>query len=434
MQTISETGSAGTLVKTRAPLRLQNLGLAVAAGLLVTGIVFQTYYISVDPPWLDGLRQLGIVFILLETLVLSVALARGMTFAGLAGRLRRPDKVALATFLTCFLPGGLLFSEIASTATSLSLVMLLHVLFACAIWHSLESIDEALVDGFAQVLLAALLCYLPLLAWTFVFPPDHIDPYNHVWQFALPGFISVRTFGAFTGALAAFLLALALCRRDRGPVPVWLLVAVTLAGGLTIWSGTRAAIVGVGVSIMATAFLLRWRFDATTIAKLCVCLAVAVAGAVALQPYGDTAFQLYAEADGASGDAVTGGRLSYWSDVLDAIGQYPLFGAGSAASSWALAEGSQLHVQPHNVVLQFLLSWGAIATAAAMFLIGRAMIAAHAVARHHILAVPFLAMVYCLLVNSLFDGTFYFARHLMLIMLGFGVIFAIARTCDSSYE
>ncbi|WP_435418198.1 O-antigen ligase family protein [Parerythrobacter aurantius] len=428
MQTLSETGPAGSLVQTRAPLRLRNLGLAVAAGLLVTGIVFHTYYISVDPPWLEGLRQLGIVFILLETLVLSVALARGMTVAGVAGGLRRPDKVALAIFLACFLPGGVLFSEIASTATSLSLVMVLHMLFACAIWHSLEGVDEASVDGFARVLLAAMLCYVPLLVWTFVFPPEHIDPYNHVWQFALPGFISVRTFGAFTGALAAFLVALALCRRDRGPVPAWLLVAVTIAGGLTIWSGTRAAIVGVGVSLVATAFLLRWRFDSATIAKLVACLVVAVVGAVALQPYGDAAFQLYAETDGASGDAVTGGRLSYWSDVLNAIGRYPLFGAGSAASSWALAEGSQQHVQPHNIILQFLLSWGAIATAAALFLIGRATIAAHAVARQHILAVPFLAMVYCLLVNSLFDGTFYFARHLMLIMLGYGVIFAIART------
>ena len=113
--------------------------------------------------------------------------------------------------------------------------------------------------------------------------------------------------------------------------------------------------------------------------------------------------------------------------VIDAIAEYPLLGAGSAASSWALPSTSQQHVQPHNVVLQFLLSWGIFGTAAALFLIARATHKAYIIARSAPLAIPFMAMVCCLLVNALFDGAFYFARHVMLMMIGFGVIFAIGR-------
>lgn len=410
-----------------ARLPLAALGAAVSIALLLTGLIFRTYWIAVSPPSLEGLRQLGIIFLLVEAVVILLAFSRGFSVADIFDRLDRPEKIAAIIWVVFILPGGLLYSPIAATATSLSLVMLLHIVFGAAIWFALAEIDRDAVDRFSFAVFAGLLAFVPLLAWTFVFPPPEIDPYQHQWQFALPGFISVRTFGAYTGAITAFFLGLALIDRERKAIPIWILAAITLSAGLTLWSGTRAAVVGVGCALLLIGLLTRWRWHGSSMIRLACCLAIAIAAATSLQPYGDPAFQLFASGDAGSADVVTGGRLSYWSDVIDAIAEYPLLGAGSAASSWALPSTSQQHVQPHNVVLQFLLSWGIFGTAAALFLIARATHKAYIIARSAPLAIPFMAMVCCLLVNALFDGTFYFARHVMLMMIGFGVIFAIGR-------
>ena len=412
-------------------LPLLALGAAVSITLLLTGLVFRTYWIAVSPPPLEGLRQLGIIFLLAEAAVILFAFSRGFSVADVFHRLERPDRIAAIVLAVFILPGGLLYSPIAATATSLSLVMLLHVVFGAALWFALAEIDGRAVEKFSLAIFAGLIVFVPLLGWAFLFPPAAIDPYQHQWQFALPGFISVRTFGAYTGAITAFFLGLALADRKRNAIPIWMLAAITLSAGLTLWSGTRAAVVGVACALMLIGLLTQWRWPVSFLIQLACCLALAVAAAISLQPYGDPAFQLFASGDAGSADVVTGGRLSYWSDVVAAIAKYPLLGAGSAASSWVLPSTSQQHVQPHNVVLQFLLSWGIFATASALFLIGRATRNAYAIARRAPLAVPFAAMVCCLLINALFDGTFYFARHVMLIMIGFGVIFAIARRSET---
>lgn len=427
METLSESiGKSSPLAGNRL-LTMDLLSMSVVGALLITGIVFKTYWITTSPPELEALRRIGIVFLAFEAAIVLLAFSRGFSVATAFAGMGRFDKIALAVFVAFMLPGGLLNSPITALATSISLTMLFHMLFASAIWYSVPEITRRDVERFGLIIFLGLLAFLPLLLWTFAFPPLEIDRYNHQWQFAVPGFISVRTFGGFTGAVTAFFVGLALSDRSRERLPRWVLLAVTLAGGLTLWSGTRAAVLAVGVSLVVMAAQLRWKIKLAHLWQLGLCLPLAVAGALVLQPYGDPAFSLFAVGDSTSPDALTGGRLSYWAKIVEAISHHVWLGAGSAAAGWILPPPGQNHVQPHNIILQFWLSWGLIATVAAVFLLGRATAFAHTVAKKNALAVPFMAMIVSLLVNSLFDGTFYFARHLMLSMIAYGVIFALAR-------
>jgi exopolysaccharide production protein ExoQ len=85
------------------------------------------------------------------------------------------------------------------------------------------------------------------------------------------------------------------------------------------------------------------------------------------------------------------------------------------------------HVQPHNILLQFLMSWGGPATALALTMMAIVTLKAHIIATQHRIVLPFLMMLDCLLVMSLLDGMTHFAQHLMLIMIGYGAIFGYQR-------
>jgi exopolysaccharide production protein ExoQ len=150
--------------------------------------------------------------------------------------------------------------------------------------------------------------------------------------------------------------------------------------------------------------------------------------ATALIPYGDGAFMLIAPNDEATAEAVSGGRLSYWSAVWDAYRSVPFFGAGPFASFWMLEPPQPVHVQPHNIILQFLISWGIFATVAALLTLGFVTWKAHVIVYAERNGLPFLAMLDCLLAMSLVDGMTHFAQHFMLIMLCFGIIFSLTKT------
>ena len=269
-----------------------------------------------------------------------------------------------------------------------------------------------------------------MTAYAFVnHPPLANMPNNEiVWQFIIPGFISVRLFGAFCGAIFSFLVVQKLldeeAKRDRIRPYIWL----TLCAAMVIWSGTRNAVLGAIIALLVMMMFYRLRPSGSkSVAALTLSLAIAFWLAISLIPFNDPAFMLIAPQDVASAENFSGGRASYWTAIWTAYGSVPLFGAGPFASFWILPEGAATHVQPHNIVLQFLLSWGLFATFAALATLAVATWRAHVIAFTHRKILPFLAMLDCLLVMSMFDGTFHFAQPLMLIMMSFGIIFSATK-------
>lgn len=101
----------------------------------------------------------------------------------------------------------------------------------------------------------------------------------------------------------------------------------------------------------------------------------------------------------------------------------PLLGWGSGSTFWEVYTG-WTHTQPHNVLLQFLISWGVLGAAGGLWLLGRATMAAHRAGQADPQRLALLAMLYALLFQSLFEGMLHYPRFITAII----VLFALLQT------
>ncbi|MCO4090777.1 MAG: O-antigen ligase family protein [Sphingorhabdus sp.] len=413
------------------PLPLLAMGGLISALLVLNGLLFRTYGITMTSPSMEAARQLGLPYVIAEIGTIIYALRRGLDVREVWKQLPRNLRVCAIIFLAFFWVGSAFYSKVTPLAIAQNIIFLIHPLFAIAVYHSVSCVSAQGLRAFAVAVSGGLLIFCGMTASAFLnHPPLSTMPDNMIiWQFIIPGFISVRLFGAFCGAIFCFLLAQLLFDEERGRRGYLPYLWVTLCAAMTLWSGTRNAVLGIAVAMTILLLVYRLRpANMTSFALLILCAATAFLLATILVPYGDPTFMLIASHDSATAESISGGRASYWSALWSAYKSVPIFGAGPFASYWILPAGEQIHVQPHNIILQFLLSWGLLATVASVAMLPYATWRAHLAALRHRNVLPFLAMLDCLLVMSMFDGMAHFAQPLMLMMICFGVIFGSTKS------
>ena len=419
------------------PMPLFAIGGLISLLLIFNGLLFRTYFIAMESETWEAARQFGLLYILAELGVIIFAMRRGLNPLDLWSNLPKALRYCCVFFLATFWIGGAMHSEVALLATLQNMIFLIHPLFATAVYHLFTRIDAAGLRGLVLTLAIGLVIFCGMTAYAFInHPPLDSMPNNEIiWQFIIPGFISVRLFGAFCGAIFCLFLTQLLLDEESGYKRFWPYVWGTICGAMTVWSGTRNAVLGIVVSMSVMLIYYRLRpIGLKAVGSLIISTVVATSLAMSLIPFNDQAFMLISGDDNASAQSISGGRASYWTALWDAYQTVPVFGAGPFASFWILPAGEPLHVQPHNIILQFLLSWGFPAAISALGIISYVTWQAHRIGLKHRNALPLLAMFDCLLVMSFFDGMFYFAQFLMLLMISLGVVFSTANATNSYEE
>jgi|GEM_PF-3154866 len=414
-------------------LTLDNLACLLVLVPLLAGLLYHTYEISVASAYLETTRQLGLVFILCETAVIILALRGGYRpvddILALSPFLRMTLLFFLATFWissVLMVPGE---PPTGPLQFAYDLTIIIHLLFAGAIAHAIGTIDRAALRRFATWMGFGALAFAVFTAIQFIARPlPEPLPERFVWQYAIPGYISVRLFGAYYGALLLFYAAFILGEEKRGEARPVQYVWMTLMAAMTIWSGTRAAILALVLILPALALGYRIWPTREVILKFVACLGGAATIAWFLIPPGDPQFWLFLLKDFGSVNQISSGRPEIWAAMGRAFLENPLFGTGPFSSGWLLArEGMFPQLQPHNAIMQFLVHWGLLGTVPVLILLFAATRTVHRIAFGNPDVVPFVAMLDALLVMSLFDGMLHFARHLMLVMVCLGVVFASGR-------
>lgn len=215
---------------------------------------------------------------------------------------------------------------------------------------------------------------------------------DHDWIFRFPGYSNVRSYGYYAAGIAGLCLW-GWCRGEKASGAI-----ATLALGAAFWTGSRGTAVAV-VGGYAAALLL-FPFTKKAFPRLLLALAAAVLmsfALTALLPLGELGPQRLA------GDYGDNGRIAIWSRTLEVALQRPWFGWGESQFA-ALFPATGL-AQPHNIILQILLSWG---------LVGMGLVAILAVwlgcriyratDEHN---AGFLLAALSIAVFSLFDGSLY---------------------------
>lgn len=403
-------GIFGTIVR---PSGLGGLGMLFGVVMpLVAALCYPTYMHQMAPSWVEWTRLLEFPFVVAEIVFIIWTQRRGLGDPGMLNRLPLDVKLAGLLLVIGLFVSSLLISRMPSVSLTISLLTLVHLRFALAVYAlSLASRDE----DFGALLFWLVVGLVPLTLltiWRFSFPPPAHEVFGGVieWASALPGFINVRHFGSWTGAVAAGLLVSLLFSTPPRWMG-WSQAAYVFAAALTIWSGTRGALFGMGVATAVLALLSRRMPSFRAIGIVATLTGVACMLAWLLLWEYDTAFLLWVPADAQSPDTLTGGRLVLWSATFDRWLQSPLFGWGSGSVFWEVNIG-WAHTQPHNLFLQFLISWGMVGAAGALWLLARALGAASSFAARQPRFYPILGMLFCLLAMSLIEGMLHYPRFI----------------------
>ncbi|VXC36553.1 O-antigen ligase family protein [Sphingomonas sp. 8AM] len=398
------------------------IGLGVVMPVLAA-LLYPTYIHCVDPGWAEWTRLLEMPFVVAELVAIQIAVRRGYRDAPVWRGLPGDAKLAFGLLAVGLTVSSVFRSQHPFDSVLLSLITLVHLRFCAAIHFLARAAPVADIGALFRWLTLGLGALTVLTVWRFQLPPPVADVPGGVieWGSALPGFINVRHFGSWTGAIAAGLM-LALLYGEEEKDQHATALAYLFAVGLTCWSGTRAALLAMAVVAVVALVSLRRLPTRTRLVQVAALSALALGLALTLLP-ADPAFHLYVTSDAQSADAATGGRLALWHATFARWLDAPLFGWGSGSTFWEVYVG-WTHTQPHNVVLQCLISWGIVGAAGGLWLLARAIVATHRTGMDDPRLQPLTGMLYSLLFMSLLEGMLHYPRFIMMIALGFAVLFA----------
>lgn len=399
--------------------------LGLATGIIMpvlAALIYPVYMHQMQPAWAEWTRLMELPFVACELVVVQFAVRTGYRDRLIWKCLPRDVKIAFGLLLVGLTVSSVLFSKNTAASVTLSLTTLVHLRFCGATFFLVRSDRNADIRTFFPLLALGLAALTILTIWKFKLPPPELTvPGGKIeWESALPGFISVRHFGSWTGAISAGLLLAVLYgdkEQSQRMAPLYL-----LAVGLTFWSGTRAAVLGLAVVALIAAVSL-WRLpNAATLLRTGALTALAMLGAVVFST-GLPEFMLFVQDDIQSADTMAAGRLELWHDTFFRWLASPIFGWGSGSTFWEVNIG-WAHTQPHNTILLFLISWGVVGAVGGLWLLGRAIVATHRTGMDDATLRPLTGTLYSLLFMSLLEGMLYYPRFIMLVMIVFAVLLA----------
>lgn len=348
-------------------------------------------------PWQWLVRSRSLPVIGAELFVIAIAVRNGL-FAGIVEQLQPRFVSAAALGLLAIAATTAALAPNPLEARTLTLFWAVHALFGFSVLQ-LGGCQLRPAD-LIRCYLAGFVLFTSLFALFVLQVPD---PARFNWTKALPAATHIRHLGYYAAAaigLAGGLMAVA----ERRSTWLTAFAVAALASALAFWTGSRgtvaAAAGGLVIGLVIVPGVRRLRCWAGLVGS-------AMLGAALVywlpSPAANMGFARTLEAT--AGDNVATGRTEMWRIVLEAIRERPLFGYGEGQMHDVATYSTM--IQPHNLLLQTTLAWGAVGTFCLLVLaLAYARRALPAVRADATLIAPFLAMA-TLAAFSLFDGALF---------------------------
>lgn len=291
-----------------------------------------------------------------------------------------------------------------------------HILFAVAVCTYIHY-HPALAH---RALVAIVGSFLFYMAWFCMLWFVLDDPYSYPWGASMPGIIYLRHFGHYASLCFVISLGLFLSRHNGkfyGLNAAVLLVSATMI----FWAGGRAPLLILSL-LLPLLYLSCPAFRKPS--TLWTVLLVTLAGAWLSSWFAPHAFGLNRVASSIlaanTTDDLSSGRLTIWQDALFALSAHPWFGIGP--NEFAVSIGRKYNIlQPHNFLIQSLLSWGIPGAACSWILLSKLVAQGWQQSKYQLAHPEFyfhgLAFYGALLLifMSLLDGTLYHGLPLLFV-------------------
>jgi O-antigen ligase len=140
----------------------------------------------------------------------------------------------------------------------------------------------------------------------------------------------------------------------------------TLALALALWTGSRAALIGVGAGLVAGLLFAPSMRRPRAWGGLAAGLVVAWLAVSSLPAPAPNMGAVRIVASTVQSTDRTTGRTQLWAHVAKAVAKRPVFGHGEGQMYYVARFSNSFH--PHNVILQVLLAWGIVGLACVLTL------------------------------------------------------------------
>jgi len=281
--------------------------------------------------------------------------------------------------------------------------------------------------GLQTRIVIATILTLPALAMAPIFIAMDPGAYKPFWLHVY-GYSNVRVFGYFAAAVTVILSGLALgsLKKNLLPQAVAHFAALSFAWSMLFWGGSRAGMVAVIASIVLC-WIISWRKSWVQI-PFTIGASIAGLGLSALYYTPDNAFgainrvqvTVNSMASGGASQA-SSGRLEMWQWAWGKVLEHPFVGHGYLPMS-NLRTDAFNYYHTHNIVIEYMLSFGIIAGGLALLLgIGlwvRALLAARRIDTP--VATALMMIVTVLPIYAMFSATLFFPFHMVIFMLSLG--------------
>lgn len=362
------------------------------------------------------LRFFSLPTLIIESIVIGIALAKGVRPLGIVRSLPLSAQAALAIIVAIDLGTAMFVALDPGSAILRANTTLIHICFGLSAAGLVGQASAQFDRDIWRLIVGGLLLYAMLLV---IFVALIADPVHFDWDHLGLAVSNIRHLGFFLLVGASASLALALLTEHSLAYWGWVLAA-TIFTGLMFWSGSRNPVLALSMAGV---------IGATTVPamrtwKAAMGWAVSMIGGAAISlvhvpPH--PAFGLYRMFFSVSledADAVSSGRLEIWTGALQAFTERPIFGFGEAQFIKVVPEALSIYHHPHNLVLQFLVQWGAVGALCAMaLLIWAWWRIAHLARVSADKMLPAFLVLTALGAASFFDGIFFFVYPGMVVTL-----------------
>ncbi len=350
--------------------------------------------------------------------VILLAVLTGLSARSRLIRLNRWQMLALIGFAAVAVAGAALNAPLPLRALIGLFNLLLHALVAICLLHLFTITKQTLRPWMLVAFCLTFLIHLPLLA--IVYAQFFGDP-GFNWKSGPMGFWHVRVWGMMLAGAAGAWIGLLLMSRDRSlTLRLATLCLGVLIWALLFWSGTRGGVVSVVAAVALGAILFKPMRRTVPEAALVLVLGL---GLSLMVPPPSSSYGIansVAETTAATTtDGVSAGRLTMWRTTFDYAMHHPLIGNGYDQMI-ALDMGRFAgFAQPHNSVMDMLLSFGVLGTVclAALLLSLWWTVTSRQMKAPDPVGLGAITGLNALIVFSLFDGTLYHQDPLMAVSL-----------------
>jgi exopolysaccharide production protein ExoQ len=384
---------------------------------LANGLILRTYSFPLKPSILNPIFELEWLYLAVEVGIVFWAREKGMSFRTEFGQLSKITRYALIAYLATYWVSSLVYSPTYLYSLIRVSYWAVHIATAFSLGYLLCGVTAGAIRSIAVLFAASVIALssLVVIHYLSISEPPSMPGEGFPWSAYAPGFLSIRQFGMVVGFSASFWLGYLLHAR-AGELKLWILLPFsTLIFAALVWSGTRSALLGIAIAMFLSSILAKKLPSLQISASILLAAGLgAILSQIWLPP--DAAFGMFNSERFAIGDGtdVTSGRTPIWMFGLSMFGKSPLFGwgEGSFYPLYAMA-GRGYHLQPHNFIIQFLMSWGIIAGGIALFMMFRTLARLHWRVRDVALMTVPLAALDCILAMAMLDGALFTLRTIL---------------------